>query len=31
MLAGMGVEYLYTAVSRCKAPSDIQSIYIVIG
>ena len=31
MLAGDGVEFLYTAVSRCKAPADSSSIYIVIS
>jgi hypothetical protein len=30
MLAGDGVEFLYTAVSRCKVPPGHLSIYIVI-
>lgn len=30
MLAGMGANFLYTAVSRCKAPPRQLSIYIVI-
>jgi hypothetical protein len=30
MLAGDGVEFLYTAVFRCKAPFELLSIYIVI-
>ena len=30
MLAGDGVEFLYTAISRCKAPPGRLSIYIFI-
>jgi hypothetical protein len=30
MLAGEDVEFLYTAISRCKAPPGHLSIYIVI-
>ena len=30
MLAGEGAIFLYTAISRCKVPSSILSIYIVI-
>jgi hypothetical protein len=30
MLAGMGANFLYTAISRCKVPPDILSIYMVI-
>jgi hypothetical protein len=31
MPADGGVEFLYTAISRCKAPVDRLSIYIVIS
>ena len=31
MLAGDGVEFLYTAISRCKAPPILLSIYMVLG
>jgi hypothetical protein len=30
MLAGEGATFLYTAISRCKVPPVILSIYIVI-
>ena len=30
MLAGEGADFLYTAISRCKAPPGIHSIYLVI-
>ena len=29
MLAGMGANFLYTAISICKAPAGNFSIYIV--